>query len=83
MKSIREKDLEKAFLRAMNKLITNKEAFLIEETGICTGSTEDIDTRLAELQQELMNVVRMSGVYSEEYSRVVDEIEALRSVGLG
>ncbi len=27
MKSIREKDLEKAFLRAMNKLIANKEAF--------------------------------------------------------
>ena len=60
MKSIREKDLEQAFLRAMNKIIASKEAFLSKETRNtdCVGGPEDIDSTLAELQQELMNLVR-------------------------
>lgn len=78
MKSIREKDLEKAFVRVMNKLISGKEAFLIEETGNCVGGTEDVDTKLEELQQELMSVVRSLGANNDEYSRVVNEIEILR-----
>jgi|GEM_PF-3519308 hypothetical protein len=84
MKSIREKDLEQAFVRAMNKVISGKEAFLIEETENSAARTEDIDTRLAKLQQELMNVVRKSGIESKEYIRVVDKIENLqeRRVGL-
>ncbi|KLU65785.1 transposon Tn3 resolvase [Desulfosporosinus acididurans] len=83
MKSIREKDLEKAFVRAMNKVISGKEAFLIEETGDCVGGTEEIDAKLEELQQKLMSVVRNLGTDNEEYARVVHEIEIMRGRRVG
>ncbi|MDR3540493.1 MAG: recombinase family protein [Desulfosporosinus sp.] len=85
MKSIREKDLAQAFLRAMNKLISGKEAFLIEGTGYLNGvgGSDDIDTRLAKLQQELINVIKSLGIDSNEYSRVVGEIENLRGRRVG
>lgn len=83
MKSIREKDLEKAFLRLMNKLISGKEAFLIEQIGDCVGGTEEIDAKLEKLQQKLMSVVRNLGTDNEEYAKVVHEIEIMRGRRVG
>ncbi|KLU64486.1 transposon Tn3 resolvase [Desulfosporosinus acididurans] len=83
MKSIREKDLEKAFVRAINKVISRKEAFLLEETGDCVVGTEEIDAKLEELQQKLLTVLRSLGTDNEKYAKVVGEIETLRGHKVG
>ncbi|WP_242966804.1 hypothetical protein [Desulfosporosinus sp. FKA] len=75
MKAVKEKALEKAFLRAMNKIIVNREAYLLEETSGPEFDYETIDVKIAELQQELMNTVRNN----QEYSSLTVEIERLHS----
>jgi hypothetical protein len=93
-KPVKEKDLEMAFLRAMNKVLEGKEAFMktIME-NIYRGlenpereyTPEQIDERLTELQQDLMSLVRLNaktgldtGVYDQQYSMLAAEIELMR-----
>lgn len=93
-KSVKEKNLEQAFVRAMNQVIGGKTAFLDKlMTIIYKGlenleseyTLEDIDSRLAELQQEIMSLVRLNAktgldtsVYDKEYSTLANEIELMR-----
>jgi DNA invertase Pin-like site-specific DNA recombinase len=73
MKAVKEKGLEKAFVRAMNRIIANKEAYLVQEVESVASDYEAIDARIAELQRELMDAVRNN----QEYSTV--EIERLQA----
>ena len=80
MKGVKEKALEQAFVRVMNRFIGGKESFVIKDTGrgMCEGAIEDIDDRLAELQQKLMEIVRRAGVDDKDYLTLAAEIELLR-----
>lgn len=69
MKSVKEEELEQDFILVMNKIIGDKEAFIRTLLqNIYRGlenveqelSMEQIDARLAELQQELMSLVRLN-----------------------
>ncbi len=95
-KPVKEKELEQAFLRAMNKVIGLKEAFmktLIQNINKRINnveqeySMEQIDSRLTELQQELMSLVRLNAktgldtrVVDKEYSTLAAEIELMAAV---
>jgi len=74
MKTVKEKALEQAFLRVMNRLIMS------ERTGNAAHkcSIEDNDARLAELQQRSMSLVRKTGVDNNEYLVLTAEIESLQ-----
>jgi DNA invertase Pin-like site-specific DNA recombinase len=74
MKAVKEKDLEKAFVRVMNKIIANREAYLVQEVESAASNYEEIDAKLEELQQELMDAIRNN----QEYS--TDEIERLQAL---
>jgi DNA invertase Pin-like site-specific DNA recombinase len=74
MKAVKEKALEKAFVRVMNRIIANKEAYIIEETSGTEFDFEAIDAKIAELQQELMDAVRNNREYSTA------EIERLQAL---
>jgi len=92
-KDIRETDLEKAFVRAMNKVIGGKDAFLQNLlANIYRGlvmiqqeyTLEEVDARLEELQKDMMSLVRLnakakSGVtaFEQEYVEVAAEIEIM------
>lgn len=94
MRSLNEKHLEQAFIRAMNKVIGGREAFM--ETllqNIYRGlekieeeyTVEQLDARLDELQREMMSLVRLNArtgldtrVYDKEYSALAAEIELMR-----
>lgn len=94
MPAANEEKLKKAFVRAINKAINDKEAFvkkIIENVEKVVPaieeelSIEEIETRLKELQQELMSLVRLNvntsfdaEVYDGEYGRIAKEIEGLR-----
>lgn len=68
--------MEQAFVWAMNRIIANKEAYLlVGNSVVASGYEENIDAKLAELQQELMNVVRNN----QEYSNLTAEIEKLQA----
>ncbi|AFM40367.1 site-specific recombinase, DNA invertase Pin [Desulfosporosinus acidiphilus SJ4] len=73
MKPVKEKALEQAFVRAMNRIIANKEAYLTEETTGPQFDFEAIDSKIDELQQELIDAVRNN----QEYSTA--EIERLQA----
>ncbi|WP_407309863.1 zinc ribbon domain-containing protein [Desulfosporosinus sp. SB140] len=75
MKNVKEKVLEQAFIRCMKRVIANKEAYLLVEISSPASGYEDIDVKLAELQQELMTVVRNN----QEYSSLTAEIERLQA----
>lgn len=95
-KAIAERKLEQAFVRAVNQVIGGKEAFLdrlfanIYESLDSIEheySEEQINERLAELQQEIMSLVRVNaktgldtGSYSNEYGQLTAEMERLRMV---
>ncbi|WP_088186063.1 recombinase family protein [Desulfosporosinus sp. FKA] len=74
MKSVKEKALEQAFVRVMNRIIANKEAYIIEETSGPKFDFEAIDAKIAELQHELMDAMRNN----QEYSTA--EIEKLQGL---
>ena len=91
-KAVKEKDLEKAFVRAMNWVINNKEAFvenlmkdmyrgleLIDEE--CT--IEELYARLEELQGEMKSLVRQGmkagAVDEKEHLRLGVEIESVQN----
>ena len=83
-KPVKEKDLEEAFLRAMNTVIGGQEAFIrtlmqnINKGLEQEYTIEEIDSRLTELQQELMSLVRLK-FDKKEYSTLAGEIEFMRS----
>lgn len=94
MKAVAEKELEQAFIRAMNKVIGDKDDFLDQLiNNILKGlekveqeySMSDIDDRLLELQQEIMSLVRLNAktgfdtqMYDKEYTQLASEIELMR-----
>ncbi|MDR3542158.1 MAG: recombinase family protein [Desulfosporosinus sp.] len=80
MKTVKEKALEQVFIRVMNRIIASKEAFLSTETESAVCGEEDIDAKLAELQQKLMNVVRNMGIDNQEYANLTTEIERLQAL---
>ena len=95
-KVIAEQKLERAFLRAINQVIGGREAFLDKlfaniyeslDSVEQEFSAEQIDERLAELQQEIMSLVRLNaktgldtGSYSNEYRQLTAEMERLRAL---
>ncbi|MHB1127523.1 MAG: recombinase family protein [Bacillota bacterium] len=95
-KAVMEHDLEKAFVRAMNQVIGGKISFIDKlldniHKGINEVEhefiKEQIDERLAQLQQDLMSLVRLNaktGIdirdYDKEYSQLASEIERFRAM---
>lgn len=94
MPAVHEKKLKKAFVKAINKAISDKEEFtkkiinnvekVVPKDQENLGMDE-IQERLKELQQELMKLVRINvntgldtEVYDGEYARIAKEIESLR-----
>lgn len=94
MPAAHEEKLKEAFVKAINKAINDKEAFvkkIIENVEKVVPAVEEelsideIEARLKELQQELMSLVRLNvntgfdaEVYDGEYGRIAKEIEGLR-----
>jgi len=94
MRSLNERHLEQAFVRAMNKVIGGKDAFIATlmqniyrglETIEEEFTVEQIDVRLQDLQREIMSLVRLNAktgldmrVYDKEYSTLGAEIERMR-----
>lgn len=95
-KSIVESNLEKAFIKALNQVIGGKESFINQLfENIYKGldkvkhqySADEIAQRLAELQQDLMSLVRLNAktgldtrAYDEEYNKLAKEIERFRDM---
>lgn len=95
-KAIIESDLENAFVRAINQVIGGKESFLDKLLdNIYKGinkvehefTQEQIDERLAQLQQDLMSLVRLNArtgldtrKYDIEYDQLSAEIERFREL---
>ena len=93
-KDIKEKDLEKAFIRSMGRAIGGEKAFLQQLLeNINTGieqvehefTIEELNIRLEELGQEMMGLVRLNvragtgtSTYDAEYMRVSEEMEQIR-----
>ena len=91
-----ERDLEKAFVRAINQVIGGKEAFMQKLfDNINKGldeiehefTKEQIDERLAQLQQDLMSLIRLNAKtgldtreYDNEYGQLAAEIERFRAL---
>ena len=91
-----ERKLERAFVRAINQIIGGKDAFMERLFNNIYQSLdalehefthEQIEERLAELQQEIMSLVRLNaktglntGAYDEEYSQLTAEIERFRGL---
>ena len=93
-KDVKEKDLEKAFVRAMSRAVGGERAFLQQlleniNTGIKRVeqefTIEELNERLKELGQEMMGLVRLNvragtgtSAYEAEYLRVSEEMEQIR-----
>lgn len=93
-KTVKERMVEQAYVRAMNKVIGGKDDFiekLLANIEKCLSekeyefSLEEIDEKLSELQKELMTLVRLNAktgldasLYSNEYAKVSAEIELFR-----
>ena len=94
MQAVDEEKLKVAFVKSINKVITNKETFIsnmIENINRVLESKEDsnelkvINERLEELKEQMMNLVRLnvrSGldnqIYDEEYQRLEEEMQQLK-----
>lgn len=94
MQAVDEEKLKAAFVKSINKVIENKEAFIsnmIENINGVLESKEDsnelkvINKRLEELKEQMMNLVRLnvrSGlnnqIYDEEYQRLEEEMQQLK-----
>jgi hypothetical protein len=75
MKAVKEKALEQAFVRVMNRIIAKKEAYLAQEVESVPSNYEEIDAKIAELQQELMDAVRNNREYS---TAEIERLQALK-----
>ncbi len=94
MQAVDEEKLKAAFIKSINKVIENKEAFIsnmMENINRVLESKEDsnelkgINERLEELKEQMMNLVRLnvrSGldnqIYDEEYQRLEEELQQLK-----
>lgn len=94
MKAVSEEKLKAAFVRSINKIIENKEAFLktmMDNINKVSESKQDkselkiINGRLEELKEQMMNLVRLNvrssldnQIYDEEYERLEEEIKRLK-----
>ncbi|SHE11485.1 Uncharacterised protein [Chlamydia abortus] len=82
--TINEETLQKAVVKAINELLANKEPFLSTlQKNIATifneendNATEDIDSKLEELQQQLL----IQAKSKNDYEDVADEIYRLREL---
>ncbi|CUH97159.1 hypothetical protein P22_3285 [Propionispora sp. 2/2-37] len=99
MQAVDEDKLREAFVRVMNRLITDKDTFVARMTEniekVFTEQASAIDVaaiggRLEELRTEIGALVRLNltagiddDIYAEEYSRIAGEIEVLRSKRAG
>lgn len=95
-KAMIERQLERAFVRAMNQVIGGKEAFMEKLMDNIYESLdaieheftqEQINDRLTELQQEIMSLVRLNAktgldttAYDNEYGQLTAEIERFRGL---
>jgi len=93
-RDIKEKDLEKAFVRAVRRAIGDEKLFLQQLLeNISMGirqveqefTMEELNERLEELGQEMMGLVRLNAragtgtsAYEAEYLRVSEEMEQIR-----
>lgn len=93
-KDIKEKGLEKAFVRVMGRVVGGEKEFLQQLLeNINTGiervkhefTIEELNSRLDELGQEMMGLVRLNAragtgtsAYEAEYIRVSEEMEQIR-----
>lgn len=83
MKAIKEKALEKAFIRVMNRLIAEKESFLTRNIYMGPEVTEgdymigELQARIEDLQQKMMCLAK-SGFDEQEYVTLAGEIDLLR-----
>jgi len=93
-KDVKERELELAFVRAVNKLLGNKDTFIDTLLdNIYRGMTiaqeeytrEEVEERLRELHQEMMSLVRLNAkartganAFDKEYAEVAAEIELMQ-----
>ncbi len=82
--TINEETLQKAVVKAINELLANKDSFLkVLQKNIATvfngendNATDDIDSKLEELQQQLL----IQAKSKNDYEDVADEIYRLREL---
>ena len=82
--TINEETLQKAVVKAINELLANKDSFLkVLQKNIATvfngendNATDDIDSKLEELQQQLL----IQAKSKNDYEDVADEIYHLREL---
>ncbi len=95
MQAVDEEKLQEAFVRVVNRLITDRDTFVkrmtenIEKVFYEKASkvdVADVDRRLEELRTEIAALVKLNltagidnEIYGEEYNRITGEIEDLRS----
>ncbi|WP_069649000.1 recombinase family protein [Caloranaerobacter ferrireducens] len=95
MKAVDEEKLKAAFVRVVNKVIKDSDGFIKKMMGNIEkvlnenkdeAKLKTIDSRLAELREQITNLIRLnsrssidSDIYDEEYNRLVLEMENLRS----
>ena len=95
-KAIAELKMERAFVGAINQVLGGREAFLDRVFANIYESLdsiehefneEQINKRLAEIQQEIMSMVRLNaktgldtGSYDKEYSQLTAELERFRGL---
>lgn len=78
MKAVKEKAVEKAFLRVMNKAIGDKEAFIPQDIYREDENTlERLQARIEELQQRMMSLAK-TGFDVKEYVTLAGEIDLMR-----
>ena len=93
-KDVKEKDLEKAFVRAMSRAVGGEKQFLQQlldnikdglEQVAQEFTMDELNTRLEELGQEMMGLVRLNAragtgtsAYENEYARVAEEMELIK-----
>lgn len=94
MKAVDEEKLKVAFMRSINKIIQHKDTFIksmLENINkILDGKEEDgefqeINSRLEELKEQMLNLVRLNvrssldnQIYDEEYQRIEQHIQELK-----
>ncbi len=99
MQTVDEEKLQEAFMRVVNRLITEKETFIssmlenVEKVVREQTSAVDmtaIDGRLKELHGEMSALVKLNlttgidtEIYGEEYNRIATEMENLRNQRAG
>lgn len=94
-KAVKERALEKAFVRAMTTVIGGKDCFIEKlldniykglDLQPHTFDMEQLDERLSQLQQELVGLVKLNAkagfettAFDKEYEALATEIEELRA----